>query len=396
MGEEIQREQFGEADFKQFGQKLAEETKYAASLFSGGGFSQSGYSIGFEIEAWLLDHNYFPTPINETYLKTLSQPLVVPELSRFNVEMNCTPLALEGHAFMKALDELTMLWAQCQKVAHRLDANIVLIGTLPTIRDEDLSLDNMSPLKRYHALNNEVLRQRHGRPMRLEIDGRDRLVSEHRDTMLEAGTTSFQIHLKTPGALAHRYYNASVMASGPVMAMSTNAPFLFERDLWDETRIPLFEQAIQLAGLHPTSNRVSFGNGYLRESLFPWVEENLKEFPVLLPLVFDEPTSKLSHVHLHNGTIWRWNRPLIGFEDDGTPHLRIEHRIMPAGPSFLDMMANAAFYIGLAKWIVDNDYDRKEEPSFAEARANFYDAARHGLDAMLRWRQGRKVSAGNL
>ena len=392
MGEEIEREKFDDADFAQFARRLADETKYAASLFSDGKFSQSGYSIGFEIEAWLLDHNFFPTPINETYLKTLSHPLVVPELSRFNVEMNCTPLPLEGKAFSRALDELTTLWAHCEKVAHGLDANIVVIGTLPTIRNKDLSLDNMSALKRYHALNNEVLRQRHGRPVRLAIEGRENLITEHRDVMLEAGTTSFQVHLKTPGALAHRYYNASLMVCGPIIAASANAPFLFGRDLWDETRIPLFEQAVQLAGLHPTSNRVTFGSGYMQGSLAPWIEENLSEFPPLLPLLFDKPASDLRHLQLHNGTIWRWNRPLIGFESDGTPHLRIEHRIMPAGPTFLDMIANAALYIGAAHYLVMHDLDDADTLPFKTARTNFYNAARYGLDAQLNW-SGRTMTA---
>ena len=104
---------------------------------------------------------------------------------------------------------------------------MVMIGTLPTIRDEDLTLANMSPLNRFYALNREVLRQCHGRALRVDILGREHLISEHRDVMLEAATTSFQIHLKAPARLAHLYYNASIAISAPVLAACGNAPFLF-------------------------------------------------------------------------------------------------------------------------------------------------------------------------
>lgn len=393
MGEEIAKTRFEPADFDRFAERLAAETELAGQLFREKRFSEEGFTIGFEIEAWLLDHGYFPNSINEKFLATLDHAMVVPELSRFNIELNCTPRKLEGNVFSAVAGELGELWAHCNRVAHGLDANIVLIGTLPTIREDDLTLKNISALKRYCALNNEVLRRRNGRPLRVDIKGREHLLTDHGDVMLEAATTSFQVHLKTPARLAHRYFNASLIASGPVMAVSANAPFLFGKSLWDETRIPLFEQAVDIDGARSKNHRVTFGNGYLDSSIFEIVQENRDRYAPLLPIAFDEKPEALRHLRLHNGTIWRWNRPLIGFEEDGQPHLRIEHRILPAGPTFLDMMANAALYVGLVHELVETGFDESGDLPFAEAKANFYAAARHGMAAELYWPpHGRTVA----
>ena len=385
MGEEISTSEFEAADFVRFNARLAGETALLRDLFARGGMAASGYMFGYELEAWLLDHSYFPHSINEAFLSRLNHPLVVPELSRFNVELNGVPLALRGDALLRAEMELERLWNHCNAVAHDMDAHMVMIGTLPTVRDADLTLDNISPLKRYYALNNEVLRRRQGRPLRVDIEGRERLVTEHGDVMLEAATTSFQVHLQVPAALAHRFYNASVLISGPLLAACCNAPFLFGRSLWEETRIPLFEQAVSLAGMHENSRRVTFGDGYLQDSVLECFEENLREYPVLLPLAYQGQPAAFNHLRLHNGTIWRWNRPLIGFDAKGTPHVRIEHRTLPAGPSILDMIANAAAYVGLAYALVHEGDDETLGLTFEAARQNFYAAAREGLRAKLHW-----------
>lgn len=385
MGDEIGRTAFSPAEFTAFEARLRAETALACAGFEAGRFSDAGYTIGFELEAWLLDHGCHPHPVNERFLAALGDPLVVPELSRFNVEFNCTPQPLGDFALRRTEMEMAESWARANVVAHGLDANMVMIGTLPTIRDADLTLDNISPLKRYHALNQEVLRRRHGRPLRIVIEGKDRLATEHGDVMMEAATTSFQVHLKAPASLANRCFNASIVASGPVLAACGNAPFLFGRSLWEETRVPLFEQAVSLAGVRADAARVTFGNGYLGSSMADWLVENRDAYPVLLPILFDEPPGQFRHLRLHNGTIWRWNRPLIGFETDGTPHVRIEHRILPAGPTFIDMLANAALYLGLIGHFVARGIDGADWMPFDAARANFYAAARDGLAAHLAW-----------
>lgn len=392
MGEEITSTGFTVEDRSRFAARLAAETDVARDLFARDGFSRAGHMIGFEIETWIVDHNYFPASINEELLTAMDNPMVVPELSRFNLELNCEPLRLEGDALGAAFDALSRVWAHCNEIAHRLDANLVMIGTLPTIRDDDLTLANMSPLNRYYALNAEVLRLRDGRPLRVDILGREHLVSEHRDVMLEAATTSFQVHLKSPADLAHLYYNASIAASGPILAACGNAPFLFGKALWEETRIPLFEQAVDVPG----PSRVSMGTGYAARSLLEVFEENARDYDSLLPIGYDDAAVELRHLRLHNGVIWRWNRPLIGFDDNGAPHLRIEHRILPAGPSLIDMMANAALYLGLARALAVGGENGTGGLSFEDARRNFYTAARHGLDATLVWPGLGEISAQRL
>ncbi len=392
MGEEITSTGFTGEDRSRFAARLAAETDVVRDLFSKEGFSRAGHMIGFEIEAWIVDHNYFPASINQQLLAALDNPLVVPELSRFNLELNCEPLELGGDALGAAFDALAGVWAHCNAVAHRLDANLVMIGTLPTIRDEDLTLVNMSPLNRYYALNAEVLRMRGGRPVRVDILGREHLVSEHRDVMLEAATTSFQVHLKAPADLAHLYYNASIAASGPILAACGNAPFLFGKALWEETRIPLFEQAVDMPG----PARVSMGTGYAEHSLLEVFEENVRDYASLLPIGFEDAPAEMRHLRLHNGVIWRWNRPLIGFDNDGVPHLRIEHRILPAGPSLIDMMANAALYLGLARVIALSGENGTAGLAFADARRNFYAAAQGGLDATLVWPGVGEIGARQL
>ncbi|ARN82554.1 hypothetical protein [Methylocystis bryophila] len=392
MGEEIQATAFTQEDAARFQQRLADETALARALFEADAFSSDGYAFGFEIETWILDHSFFPSPVNQQLLERLNDPLAVPELSRFNLELNSEPLALSGDALRRSLSGLEALWRRCNQAAHELDANLVMIGTLPTIREEDLTLANISPLNRYYALNAEVLRRRGGRPLKIDIAGRDHLVSEHHDVMLEAATTSFQVHLKTPARLAHRFYNASVAASGPILAACGNAPFLFGKMLWEETRIPLFEQAVVVPG----PARVSLGSGYAQVSCLELFEENLRDYSALLPIAFEDPPETLRHLRLHNGVIWRWNRPLIGFDDSGAPHFRIEHRILPAGPSLVDMIANAALYLGLAHHLAQGSPGGEGGLPFDAARANFYAAARDGLEARLFWPRVGEIEARRL
>ena len=385
MGQEISSSTFSATDFAQFRERVRNETQMLAEKLDANALSATGFSFGCEIEAWLVDHAFYPTSINEAFLARLNHPLVVPELSRFNVEINSEPQPLRGEALLRAEIALERLWDHCNAVAHAMDANMVLIGTLPTLRDEDLCVANMSGLKRYEALNRAMLDRRAGKALRVDIAGSDHLVTSHQDIMLEAATTSFQVHLRTPASLAHRYYNASLVASGPLLALSGNSPFLFGRQLWAETRIPLFEQAVPVEG----APRVSFGTGYLRDSVLPFFEENVRDHEPILPLLFDAPAEEFRHLRLHNGTIWRWNRLLLD-PAGGEPHLRIEHRILPAGPSIIDMMANAAAYLGMVVSLVTDGTDETLGMPFEMVRDNFYAAARHGLDARLSWRDGER------
>jgi hypothetical protein len=400
MGQEITRRRFAEADFQRFSGKLAEETAALRSFAKAGGFRDARYVAGFELEAWLLDHSGLPSPVNEAYLRALNDPLVVPELSRFNVELNAPPVDMRAGALAALEESLLTTWDACQNVAHGMDTVLAMIGILPTIRDEDLCLANMSAMNRFDVLNAQVLQQRGGAPVRIDIEGEDPLHLSRNDVMLEAATTSFQLHLQVPFAQAGRYYNASLISCAPLLAAAVNSPLLFGRRLWQETRIPLFEQSVELGGYNGLAEasvrRVTFGRDYVAGSLLELFEENLEHYPVLLPMPQAEPAACFPHLRLHNGAIWRWVRPLIGFDAAGEGHVRLEQRVLPSGPTVLDMLANAALYFGLAHALASQPRAAEADLPFAAARANFYAAARHGLQAELTWLDGRRHAARDL
>jgi hypothetical protein len=400
MGQEINRTHFSEADLQQFSALLADETAALRSFAKAGGFSDPRYVAGFELEAWLLDHAGLPSPVNASYLQALNNPLVVPELSRFNVELNAPPLEM-GAGTLAAMEEsLLGTWEDCQQVAHDMDTVLAMIGILPTIRDEDLCLANMSAMNRFDVLNAQVLQQRNGAPIRIDIEGCDHLVLSRPDVMLEAATTSFQLHLQVPFDRAGRYYNASLVSCAPLLAAAVNSPLLFGQRLWQETRVPLFEQSVELGGYsglaEPTVRRVTFGRGYVARSPLELFQENLEHYPVLLPMPQAEPASRFPHLRLHNGAIWRWVRPLIGFDGAGQGHVRLEQRVLPSGPTVLDMVANAALYFGLVHALARQPHAVELDLPFAAARANFYAAARQGLQAELTWLDGRRYVARGL
>jgi gamma-glutamyl:cysteine ligase YbdK (ATP-grasp superfamily) len=397
LGLEINRTTFGPEDFERFGTRLAHETQILRTQVDSKMCAEDAFVAGFELEAWLLDRHTLPFPVNDEYLARLNSPLVVPELSKFNVELNGTPQPLRAGALRKLEDELSATWDRCLQTARDLEATIIAIGTLPTIRERDLCLANISPLNRYYALNEQVLSSRGGRPLRIRIDGREQLALEHNDVMLEAAATSFQVHLQVPAAQIVRYYNASTILSAPLVAVAANSPFLFGRDLWDETRIPLFEQSVDTGGsTEDRRHRVTFGRRYLESSAMECFDENVREFPVLLPMTYDAPPEALRHLQLHNGTIWRWNRLLLGHDSQRAPHLRIEQRVLPAGPTLIDMIANAALYVGAAHYLARDPRAPETMLNFQDTRDNFYEAARYGLAAELKWLEGNRVDAHTL
>ncbi len=387
MGQEIELKQFTPEDFVLFARRIADETELLAEWFGAGRFSSDSPVGGFELEGWLIDQGHLPAPKNEAFLAQLNNPLVVPELSKFNVELNGTPQPLQGNALALLERELTETWRHCLQVANGLDSSLILIGILPTVRDADLSLANISPSNRFRALNAQILKRRFYQPFRLQIEGDEQLAMIHEDVMLEAATTSFQVHLQVPAEHVVRYFNAALILSAPMVAVAANSPYLFEKSLWDETRIPLFEQAVDSC----SERRVTFGSAYLQHSPAELFCDNQRRFPVLLPIDLGDDASQFSHLRLHNGTIWRWNRVLIGQDGEGRPHMRVEHRVMPAGPSIVDMMANAALFIGAAHSLARRDLPPEKLLPFDAIRANFYRAARHGLGSTVHWMDGGTI-----
>lgn len=393
MGQEISDSHFQPEDFEAFRLRLQQETRLLEQWLEDGLFSEDGPVAGFELEAWLVDAKARPAPLNQELLELLNDPLVVPELAKFNLEFNGTPQPLTGCAFSSLADELQLTWDRCNKLAHQLDTRLAMIGILPTVLQSDLSLRNMSYMRRYYALDEQLSTLRDGTLVQVDIDGRDHLQFKHKDVMLESATTSFQIHLKVNADQAGRFYNVAKIVSAVLVGVSANSPYLFGSELWEETRVPLFEQAVPIIG-DERAKRVTLGTRYV-DSILDCFITNLESYPVLLPQIMGE-SDLIPHLRLHNGTIWRWNRPLIGFDQKGQPHIRIEHRVVPAGPSVADSIANAAFFIGLVHSLATQTVAPEQRLPFAQARDNFYRAARAGLAAEIDWFDGYKGSLREL
>ncbi|HEB82981.1 MAG TPA: glutamate--cysteine ligase [Gammaproteobacteria bacterium] len=389
MGEEIHYGRFNKTDYQQFVARLKNETQLLKKLFEENGFTDNRLVAGYELEAWLINDRGKPLAINEQFLQAADNDMLSPELAKFNIELNVEPELLQKNVLGVFETRLNRLWNDCANTARHLDAEILGIGILPTLDDSDLTLKNISLMERYRALNEQVLRQRRGMAIELNINGMEHLHVSHKDVMLEAAATSLQIHLQVPQQQAARYFNACLVLSAPMVAVSANSPCLFGKRLWQETRIPVFEQAVPTGGYGGAASgpvhRVTFGSAYVRDSLFECFQENLEHYPVLLPVHYDEDASALRHLRLHNGTIWRWNRPLIGFNAQGEPHLRIEHRVCAAAPSNLDNIANIAFFYGLLQYYATQDTPVESLLSFADTKHNFYRAAQLGLKYKTRW-----------
>lgn len=389
MGQEIQEVHFTEEAFAEFRRRLQAETALLATWEREGRMRDAPFRLGFELEGWLIDGQGMPAPRNQEFLARVDDPLVVPELARFNFEINDAPLDFAPGMFDLMHASLKRRWGRCEEAARALDMQALSIGILPTVGRQHMHLGNISAMSRYYALNEQVFRMREGQPIDVLIEGAETLHHLHDDVMLESATTSLQIHLQVGSEHAVRAFNTAKIISAAMVAVGANSPFFLQHRLWEETRIPVFEQAVAV-GASDYSRRVTFGIRYAEKSIMECFAANLERYPVLLPDLMDAPVEQLAHLRLHNGTVWRWNRPLVGFDEQGAPHYRIEHRVVAAGTSALDVVADTALFVGLMLRLMTDPGAIEREIPFDTARANFYAAARDGLAARVRWRDGRE------
>lgn len=392
MGQEVNQNYYSEEDLKKFAVNLNEETDLLRSWFEQKAFAQSEAKTGIELEAWLVDKDMLPNPVGPEFLENLNHNQVVPEISRFNFEINSNPYTLQGKAFSNLYREMNMIWKSCETKAQELNANIIMMGTLATLRPNMLSLEYISPHNRYSVMNEEVMKYRKGKPLKISLEGKDEIELEMDSVIAECAATSLQIHLGVTQDTAARYYNASVISSAFVVAMSANSPYFFGKELWDESRIMAFEQAVDMQYIGKKKpnilKRVTMGDDYVHNSLFELFEENLSEYPVLLPEVSQSPIEDLQHLKLHNGTIWRWTRPIIGICDSGKPHLRIEQRTPSAGPTIHDTIANTVFFLGLCDYLATMEIPPESLLSFQDNLDNFYKTAKQSLYCRVKWLDG--------
>jgi gamma-glutamyl:cysteine ligase YbdK (ATP-grasp superfamily) len=369
-------------------------------------FSDGPQQVGMEVEFHLVDDAGFPSMRNADVLAEINDPRWAPELGLFNLEVNLAPRPLTGDALGDLERQLAEMFRGADEQAHRVGVQLAMIGILPSLDEADTTEKAMSPNPRYRLLNEQICAAR-GEEVRICIEGPERLLTHVDSIMPEAACTSVQCHLQVSPEAFGSYWNAAQAVAGVQVALGANSPFLFGRELWRETRITLFQQAtdtrseeLQVQGVRP---RVWFGERWIT-SVFDMFEENLRYFPALLPLCEDDdPVTELERggipglyeLTLHNGTVWRWNRPVYAV-DDGHPHLRVENRVLPAGPTVADVMANAAFYYGLVHMLADAERPVWTQMSFAAARDNLMEAAQLGVDASLYWPGLGEVPAAEL
>lgn len=381
MGRAVDYRRFDAADYRRFGHQLNRETDQLRECFEQKTFAGGPITLGYEVETCLVDANGLPADANMGFLERLNMPTAVPELARCNVELNGLPRTIAGRGLADMQAELDEWMALARRTADSMGLYVLAIGILPTLRESDMTLKHLSPSPRYRLLNERVAELRGKDGVDIDIHGVEHYRGRFDSIMAESAATSFQLHLSLPPGQASRWYNAAQLVSGPLLAVSANSPFLFGQDLWAETRIPTFAQAVDTGNVH----FVTFGDGYV-DSLMDLFESNRAEFPILLPAEMTD-RGRFDHLNLHNGSIWRWNRPIIGEADD--LRLRVEHRGLPSGPSVLDMVANCALFNGLVAGFGSGDTPLESYAEFSDARANFYRAARYGLEAEMHWRGGR-------
>ncbi|MGE0826251.1 MAG: glutamate-cysteine ligase family protein [Candidatus Binatia bacterium] len=363
--------------------------------------------IGAEQELFLVDQAWRPAPVALEILDTLTDAHYTTELGRFNLEINLDPLVFTNDCLSQLEGDLTLLLDNLRVAAHRRGAEIVLTGILPTLRKSDLALANMTPKPRYIALS-QAMNQLRGEAYEFRLKGLDELIVKHDSVMLEACCTSFQVHYQVSAEEFAPLYNLAQAITAPVLAAATNAPLLFGRRLWRETRIPLFQQAVDTRSashhMRERSPRVSFGNRWVQRSVIELFQEDLARFRVLVGAALQEDSlamlqqgqlPTLQALRVHNGTVYRWNRACFGF-GDGKPHLRIENRVLPAGPTILDEMANAALLLGLLSGGPTAYGDVTKKMAFHDAEANFLAAAQVGLDAQFTWFDSQVLPARDL
>jgi CBS domain-containing protein len=407
MGEHNVHRDADPSVLREFTNHLIQDVRALEQMLRANMFETGVRRIGAEQELFMVDERGQPAPIIEDVLELNTDDRIVTELTKFNIEFNMDPLQYGGDCFQqmeRATDELI---DEVRNLTGQLGGDVAMTGILPTAHLSDFALDYMTPRPRYFALNDALGRLRGG-PGQYQIRGIDELFLKHDSIMLEGCNTSFQTHFQVSPEEFPRYYNIAQVVAAPCLAAATNSPILFGKRLWRETRIALFQQAVDTRSsnlyLREMRPRVHFGTDWVDESVMEIFKEDISRFRVLLttelgedPLevLRDGGVPNLMALQLHNGTVYRWNRACYGITD-GKPHLRIENRVLPSGPTVVDEIANAAFWFGLVAGLAEEYQDVSRDMDFDDARHNFIAAARDGLASQFVWLDGQKRPAHEL
>ncbi len=395
MGQDVTNQEFSRQDRQRYRAKVRRCLDVFARMLAESKFDFERPLTGLEIEFNLIDAAYDPAMRNAQVLGAIANDAFQTELGQFNIETNVRPRSLVGREAEELETELRASLNDAEARSRAAGAHIVMIGILPTLTAGHLTVDALSANPRYRLINEQIFAAR-GEDLHIAIEGPERL-STYADTIApEAACTSVQFHLQVSPQTYAANWNAAQCLAGVQVALGANSPFLFGKELWRETRVALFEQAtdtrpeeLKAQGVRP---RVWFGERWIT-SIFDQFEENVRYFPALLPVCDDEDpvevlasgdTPQLMELRMHNGTIYRWNRPIYDVFR-GKPHLRVENRVLPAGPTVVDILANGAFYYGLLRVLAEQDRPVWSQMSFKAAEDNFDAGARHGIHAQLYW-----------
>ncbi len=400
-----------QAQMQRFVQHLLKDVHALEYMLENDWFEEGITRIGAEQEMCLVSNvTYKPATIAMEALELLKNyPWAETELAKFNLETNMVPRELKGNCLSKMEGENVSNLNKIRKVLKQLDSNLVLTGILPTLNKADLGLHNLTPKKRYHALMKSIDEQLIGNAYELRLSGIDELFVKHDSPMLEACNTSFQVHLQVSPKEFVKMYNISQTLAAPIMAIAANSPLVFGKRLWHESRIALFQQSLDTRTSHDhmreRSPRVNFGNDWLKNSIMEIYKEDIARFRVLISgdveedavdLIEKGKVPKLRALQVHNSTVYRWNRPCYGISDNGKPHLRIENRVLPAGPTIIDEMANATFWLGCMVGMADKYEDVTKNIAFEDVRDNFSKAAQYGIDTKFTWMKDKKINVCDL
>ncbi len=407
MGEERVKLAETREQVQDFIQYLLKDIRAMERMLNEGWFEIDRTRIGAEQELCLVDKNAKPAPISMQVIEELKDDSFTTELALFNIEMNLDPLDFSGKCLSRMEENILIKIEKLRKAVREFDGDVVLSGVLPTIRKSDLDMKNLTPLPRYKALCDAINNLR-GNEYDLRIQGMDELLMRFDSPLLEACNTGFQVHLQVKPEEFVQKYNYAQAITGPVLAVAVNSPILFGKRLWHETRIALFQQSVDTRQvgdhLRDSSPRVTFGNDWLKDSILEIYKEDIARYRVILSADVSEDVEKmiedgkppnLMALQVHNGTVYRWNRPCYGISG-GKAHLRIENRIFPSGPTVTDEMANAAFWLGLLNGMGDEYPDISNVLDFDTAKMNFFAASKLGLDTKFRWVNDKRYTAVDL
>ncbi|MBE4695061.1 glutamate-cysteine ligase family protein [Brevibacterium casei] len=402
MGEAVSSKRYTPEERTLYREKLAENLELFDTYLRHAEFKSAG-TIGLELELNLIDEDNQPSLRNKDVLGDLDDEYQS-EIGGFNLELNHPVLQVAGRGLKTLEAGVADRLAKAQRAAADKGLRVASIGTLPTLTTQFLKEDPwMTEENRYEALSNSVIDAR-GEFVKIELDGRETYRQEFADIAPESSCTSMQLHLQVAPNKFAEAWNASQAIAAAQVAVSANSPLFVGHKLWHESRIPVFTQSIDTRtpelvtqGVRP---RVWFGERWIT-SVFDLFEENVRYFPPLLPEIkdfvefSDADAPKLFELNLHNGTVWRWNRPIYDAGDNGA-HIRVENRLLPAGPTPVDMVADAAFYYGLAEFLVGENRPVWSRMSFAEAEENFFACAKDGIRARVTWPKIGHIAVSDL